>query len=249
MSRVEKGAAANAQMEAMRGEMLRTVRRGSGGRGKAGCALALLAALLAVAAFACWLVTATGLAAVPGFSAAYRAPAPDHAVAAGAPIEAVVNGLLGDALTARLREGRGTLQDRAIALTLPESAFTASLRQALARTDQSVIDPERAQAAVAGEALELFLPFKDNPRGSALVVRLSFAAKDGGLEPAVAGVRLGALALPDFLVEAAIQPAVRQSLAPFSQELNRYAALRAVTFVPGAVRLEADLTVDVLHLP
>lgn len=246
MSRIEKGADANGQLEAMRGEMMKTVRR-SGRRGAAGCAVAVLISLCVMFALSAWLVSATGLVIVPGFSRAYRPSAPDHAVEPGEAIEALVNRALGEQLTARLREGSGSLQDRRISLVIPEGSFTASLRQALESTDQAVFDPSSAQAAVALDALELFLPFKDNPQGSALRALVSFSAKDGRLVPSVSGVRLGSLPVPDALTQAALEPAVRESLAPFARELGRYAAVRAASFLPGALRLEAELTVEVLQ--
>lgn len=250
MARIEKEGEVKEQLESMRGEMLKTVRQaGRPRRPWLTCGIVLLLAFALVAFAAAWVLAATGLVNIPGVSsAAYEAPTPVHPVAPGEPLDVFVSRALNDTLSRRLAESGGLLDDRRITIDIPESSFTASIRAALSQTDQTVFDPGTAQAAVIPEGLELFLPFKDNPQGSALTLVLAFEAKEGVLDPVVRSVRVGALRLPAPLVQAAIVPAVQQSLAPFAQELGRYASVREVAYPSGFMRVEADLTVEVLQI-
>ncbi|OGL67130.1 hypothetical protein A2856_03620 [Candidatus Uhrbacteria bacterium RIFCSPHIGHO2_01_FULL_63_20] len=248
MSRVEKGEDMRKQFSSMRGEVLDTVRQGSrrGGRA-AGCLIALLVSIAILALGCAWLVAATGLVSVPAVSAfAYRAPAPAHLVEPGKPLDQEVGASVNALLTARLREGGGRIEERSFAIDIPESSFTASLRDGMANTDQSLFDPATAQAAVTEGGLELFLPLRDNPRESALAFTLRLEARDGTIVPTVSRVTLGSLPIPGFLANAAA-PAVHESLAPFARELSRYASVSAVRSQEGSVRVEGELTVEVIQ--
>ncbi|TAK03240.1 hypothetical protein EPO34_04185 [Patescibacteria group bacterium] len=249
MARIEKGGDVQEQLSQMHGEIMQTVRRRSG-RGRAiGCAVAGLAALLLALIAAGWVVAATGLAQVPLLTgAAYRVPQPAHAVIETEPIETYVSRALSDLLGTRLRQGNGTLSDRRFSLVIPEGTFTASLRDALGRTDQNLVDAGRSQAAVTPDGLELFLPLKDNRQGSALVLTLRLSAANGSLDAAVREVRVGSLAVPGPVTEAAFAPAVRQSLLPFTEAFGRYATLTGVSSEAGAIRFTGELSVSIIDV-
>ena len=248
MARVEKDEDVQTQLAQMHGEMMRTVRR-QGGGGKRIAAVVALVSMLCVALAAGWVVAATGLVRVPVLTGlAYHAPKASHEVRATEPIETLAARSLSDLLGTRLRQGGGKLEDRSFSLDIPEGAFTASLRDAIGRTDQKLVDSTRVQAAVVADGLELFMPFADNPQGSALLLTLRFSAVSGTLASTVSAVRVGSLPLPDPITQAALTPAVGQSLAPFAQALGRYATLRAVSYEPGAIRLTGELSVDIIDV-
>jgi len=250
MARVDKEGDLRRDMAEMKGEMLQTVRQsGRRPRFALGCGIVALVVLVLSLFAAAWAFAATGLANVPVLtSVAYHRPEPAHPVAATVTLDLFVSDFLNRVLTARLQQGGGTLNDRSISIDLPEGSFTASLRAALKSNAQTAIDPDRSQVAVDEQGLELYLPLADNPRGSAVTLRLRMETGQDGLTVRVSDLHVGSLPFPDFVTQAVLAPAVQSSFAGFAKELARYATITSVSYAPGAVTLKGDLTVEVLKL-
>lgn len=250
MARVEKEGDLRRDMAQMKGEMLQTVRQ-SGQRPRMwlGCLGAAAIVFLLLFGFAAWVLAATGLVNVPLLTAAaYHRPEPAHPSPPTVPLDAYVSNLLSRELTARLQAGGGTLQDRAITIQIPEGSFTASLRAALQANGQTAIDPVSSQVAVVADGLELYLPLANNPRGSAVVLRLRMDAGQDGLTVRVSDLTVGSLPIPDAITQAVLMPAIQQSFAGFAKELGRYAVITSVSYGQGAVTMSGELTPDVLKL-
>lgn len=250
MSRVDKEGDLRRDMAAMKGEMLQTVRQ-SGRRPKAwvGCLAIIVGAFLLCLGVAGWAVAATGLVRLPVFtSVSYHRPEPSHEVVATTPLDQYVSAVISRELTARLQAGGGTIKDRAISIDLPEGAFTASLRQAFRDNPQTAFDAKRVQVAVDGDGMEMYLPFSDNPAGSAVLLRLRVDAGQDGLTLRVSDLRVGSLPVPDLVTKATLMPAIQDSFAGFAKQLARYANISTVSYAQGKVTLMGELSDDALNL-
>jgi hypothetical protein len=248
MSRMDKEGDLRRDMAAMKGEMLQTVRQ-SGRRPRAwiGCLAIVVGGALVFFGAICWAVAATGLVPIPLFTAiAYHRPEPEHEVAATVPLDQDVSARLTSELTARLQAGGGTIKDRSISIPLSEGSFTASLRQAFADNIQTAFDGKRSQVAVDPDGLEMYLPLADNPRGTAVLLRLRVTAGQDGLSVRVSNLRIGSLPVPDLITQATVMPAIQQSFAGFVTQLSRYADITSVTYAPGTVTFSGTLAADVL---
>lgn len=230
MSRIDKAASSAEELEKVKGEIVNEVRRGTHGRGRGTCALALLALLLAGALWVAWGVASTGLVRVPvltGF--AYDAPAPASVVEPGVPLETFV--------AARLASSNGTF-------SIPDSTLTTFVRDTLATSGQTLFDDQRAQAAARGaRGIELYLPLRDNALGSAVVAHLRFGAKDGGLTVAVDDASVGSWKAWGFLREGVLVPALASALSTVNQTLaDAHVTVTGASEQTGLLVIQATLS-------
>ena len=181
-------------------------------RGKRSCALVLLVAVLLGAFWAAWAVASTGLVSVPVLTGlAYHKPEPSVSVEPGVPFEAF--------LSARLLEP-GKNPDDSFSLSIPESTLTASVRDALSSSGQTIFDDRKAQASVtAARGVELYLPLQGNARETAAVVRLRVSAKDGALVVSVEDASVGSWAVWGVIQSAILEPAVSAGLERANQSV------------------------------
>lgn len=240
MARVEKNEPLETQIEQAKTEMIQTVRAtGRRGRFALGCGLLFLLLVLGLAAFVAWELSATGLVRVPGFGAAYRVPAPLHAVTPGVPLETRVQADLTRLI--QERAASGSLANQRVELRLPEDAFTSSLRSLLENSGVQTFDTSRVQVAIgAGDRVELFLPLAGNEQKSALIMDLSVTLRDGALDLRILEVRIGSFVLPSFLVDSLFGAFLQTNLAQLNQEIGRYATFTDLRVEKGVMIITGE---------
>jgi hypothetical protein len=249
MPRVEKGQSAKSEIEELTSEVIREVRQIRKPRVRTLVSIASLGVLLIVCSWLLWLVASTGFVTVPGFTRfAYKELSPTREVTSGVPIQTHLSSELGTMITERLQAGGGTLSDASVSVSIPESAFTASLREGLRTDNNSLFDIERAQVAVIGDTgLEIFLPVAQSKLATAFKITIGLSSVDGNLKLEIPDAWLGGLHVPNWLTLTMLEPPLQHAVSLFQSELNRYASLREVTTRDGELIIAGDLTVEVLH--
>lgn len=219
------------------------------GHGSLNCCLFLLAILLVVSGAVVWLLAAAGLITVPVISSwAYKTPAPIHEVVSGTPLDVFLSEVFNDLLTERLQSGGGTIADRSVEVSLPESAITASFRDLVAEVNIAWFDFEKAQVAVDNGGLEVFLPLANSENNNAVILFLVPNTIDGQISIEDSQISLGSLTTPAWLSDTVLTPLLRQGLNPLNQLVGRYSAIEKVSPGEGELTVAGELTVEIMEI-
>ncbi len=228
MSRIEKNEDVSGQMKQMKGEVVKEIRKGKqGSRAGLTCAVIFLVILLGAISWVLWVLAATGLFAIPGFSAmAFSEPEPTRIVEPGASVETVLQEEFASVLTERFVAGGGVITDKSITIPLSERAMTASIRELIQEEGELSLRAEDAQVVVTEEGLELFVPY------------------DGAQKTAVSDVYLGKLKVPEWFKAAFITSTIEQKLPEINAGLAQYATLSDITYKEGLVEVSGTFEVE-----
>ncbi len=251
MARIEKGQPVQEQLGKMKQDMVSAVRRAARPRGKMLLGVVGLLVLVAMIFGGAWVVAATGLVSVPFLTPiAYHEPVPARIVTPGQSAQDVLAASFQALITERLQAGSGQMLDRAVSVTIPESALTASLRQGLEAAKYDFIDASRAQVSIDKDAgLEIFLPVAQNQERSAVRLRLLVSEKDGMLAADVTEASLGSLQMPRWLAAAIFNPPLAQGLVIFNQDILKFVTLKEIRTDVGSLVIDGDLSVQVMQVP
>lgn len=248
MTRVEKQTSVAQQLEGMKKEVVREVRQHNRKRRPLlTCSLLILLLIVSVCVWVGWLLAATGLVEVPLLtSLAYDAPKPIHPVEAGTPVEVFVEEQLKSEITSRLQSGSGELQDRSVSLVISEEAFTATLRSFVEESGIALLDGSETQLALDPNiGAELFVPLKNNPRASAVIVTMEVGVVDGDITITPTHLRVGSLELPRFVVTKLLNPLLQQEVVKLNDGLTGYADIDSVVGTAGEMTLTGRLSVEI----
>jgi hypothetical protein len=149
-------------------------------------------------------------------------------------------------LTARLQSGNGEIQNRAVALTLSEESFTASLRSLLEESGMAILDASGAQVVIDSKAgVELFVPFFDNPRDSAVTITLNVGVVDGNVSITPTHLAVGNLTVPRLVISTLVTPFLQQQLDKLHEILLGYATIDSVAVGEGELTLTGELSIEI----
>ncbi|MBM5789995.1 hypothetical protein FJZ23_02845 [Candidatus Parcubacteria bacterium] len=247
MSRIQKGTDTTAELQQIKGEVIKEIGAQNKGRPWLACFLVLLGFLIALGGTLAWAMAATGLVAIPGFSQfAYREPVPERVVLPGVPMETALDEQVTSALATRLQEGGGTLKDRAVVLSLDERSLTASLRTLLENSQNTTLDPASAQASIDPNAgITLFLPLARSPHKTALQISAIGRVEQGQLVFNLHDLRLGSLPVPDALTSFFLRPFLRGKIADANALLGSFVDIKEVEYGRGTVTVRGQFAVDI----
>ncbi len=247
MARIEKNASVEKKLQEVKGDVLREVKLRNRRRHPwLTCSLIALFLLASFFVWIVWLVAATGLVQIPLFTQlAYQSPEPVRSVEAGAPVEVLLQERFTTLLTQRLYEGEGTLENRAIELSIPEASLTASARTLLAQTDVPTIDPAQVQVVIdPSVGIELYAPVRESSLGTAVTVNFSLEATEGNVAITPTSVEIGSLGIPAFVLTGFFQPLIEQQLRGINEELSGYAQIDAIGITEGALMISGEIAVE-----
>jgi hypothetical protein len=210
----------------------------------------LLLLFAGVALWLSWIAAATGLVQTPILTdLAYEKPEPIHAVSAGVPVETYVHSFVTKEVVERVQAGRGELLDRSLVLTIPDNALTASARNFAQEAGELMFDLETSQVAVdSGVGFEIYLPVKDNPLETAVVVNVWSEVDRNALSVTITDVWVGNYHMPSWVVSLVADKYLHAMLFDLNQELSRYVAISSLYFEDGSVTLAGDLNIELLEL-
>lgn len=217
---------------------------------KLSCLGLFFLSLVLVAALIVWLLAAAGLITVPVVSGlVYKSPQPSRTIASGIPVETLLTERFNSLITERLQEGGGNLQDRAVTVTLPESALTTSLKTVLQTNNLNWLKSELAQVAInEKQGLEIYLPLANSSNNNAIILTAVLSSENKQLSLSEITVKIGCVTLPTWFSQGALVPLLQSGLVALNQELGRYAAIEAVDYQNGQVLLSGTLIVEILEL-
>lgn len=247
MARIEKDVPIKQELDAVKGDVLKAVKKGSkSGNPLVTCLVLVLGAFVLFLGWFVWSVASTGLVSIPLFSSlAYRIPEPSHVVEAGTPLETLMQTELASVLSQAVLEGRET---GSISIDIPESALTASIRGAVSDAAEEQFTASRVQVAVLEDrGLEVFLPLANNDNQSAFTFRVKIGVEEDGLHAELQDVRLGRFRLPDWMTNAFIQPIVDSAVSEMNAQLETYATVEDITYHDGFVTLKGLLDKDQVY--
>lgn len=247
MTRIEKNASVEEELQNIKGEVVREVKHRSRRLRKFfTCSAVILFLVASFVALISWIVAATGFVEIPIMTTlAYDLPVPLREVKSGVPVETIVKNTLTAELTKKLYAGGGELKDRSVNLELSESSITASLRSITENSGVSAIDASKLQVVVEpGVEIEFFAPIEGSPLGTSVVITLGIDAKNGLIDIEPRQVRVGSLEFPSFLLASVLQPLIRQELQSLNSMLTGYARVDSIGVESGVLIISGELSVE-----
>ncbi len=244
MSRVEK---TESVQDRVRDEVVLDIRDKKSKRNFwSNCFFLLLAFVVGCFLWIGWIVASTGLYYIPVLSSlAFHKPEPIRVVASGTPVEVLAESTFKSVLAERLQSGGGKLTDRSIALTIPESSLTATIRNTFQNSSMALIDSSGVQVAVLpNQQFELFIPLKNEMQKTAAIAHISLTANQGVMNLVLKDVSVGSFHAPQFLIASLVQSYVNAQLSSINQALGSYMRVDALTYKQGSVILSGDFTVQ-----
>ncbi|MFA4917549.1 MAG: hypothetical protein WC560_12885 [Syntrophales bacterium] len=254
MTRIEKNLGLEQKVDDLKKEMIEVekveVKARGGHRWKLGCGILFLAVFLVTIGFVTWILTASGVVTVPVVSTlVYKVPTPLHSVSTGVPLEAYVSEKFGSILTSRLQSGSGSINDRSIEISLPESSITTSFRTILTDNKIGFVDATTAQVAIdEKQGIEIFLPLVNSSNGNALRFFLKLGSKDSRLIIDNTQIKIGNLTVPSWLSNLLIELLMKQGLDSLNQEIGRYTSIEKIETISGALKIFGTLTVEIIKI-
>jgi len=233
VARVEKGNPTKEDFDSMKKDVVREVKKRSKRRHPViTCGIIALVFLLAIMLWALWSLAATGLFNIPIFtSLAYSVPEPTREVSIGAPLETHFE--------TQLSKG---FSSKSISLSLPEDAFTATLRTVIEQSAKEQFDVDSVQIAVLeDEGLEVFLPLANNKQESALKMILLVHEEDGRLVGEVSKTWIGSYRVPGWMVNLFIEPVVKTGISTMSKALELYATVEQIEYNDASVIITGQI--------
>jgi len=253
MTRVEKDSGLREEVTQLETEVAKVekteVREHGKGKWKlAGCGILFLIFLILVGA-AAWVAAASGLVTIPVLSSwAYHEPQSIHKSEVGPPADVYLSETFNSLLTQRLQAGSGSLTDRSMEISLPESSLTTSFRDLLVVNNLTQFDNEKVQVALDKEqGIELFLPLANQPNNNALRLLASLKVENSQVALSYVKISIGSLAVPEWLSNTVLKPFLAQGLDLLNQEINQYAKIENIQMLDGSLLLSGTLTVEVAN--
>lgn len=250
MARIEKREELHKEVKKMRGQVVNSVQRASGGRIFRNwfCCLIPAFVLIGLFVFGLWFAAATGLTFIPGFSPiAYKQPEPARTVTLGQNLEEVLGEDLSRQLTERVNAGRGSLDNSQFTIRISEEDLTSTLRSLLERSETKMVDASRSQAVLQDGVIEFYLPVKNNKQRTAFVFLAQLKIEEG-LQFDIDSSRLGNTSLPGFIPKRFIEPAVRRSLKDFEEEIGGTFNITNISIHDRFMNIIGDFNIDQLEI-
>ncbi len=248
MARIEKDAPVKQELESMKSEIVRNVKKGKKRPHPVlTCAVIALIAFLIFIFWLLWSVAATGLVSIPVLSSiAYQVPEPTRQVIPGETIDSYLQSQINQN-TLTLTGSRG--EKPTISFQIPEESLTATLQSVVSESASQQFIPDRVQVAVQeGQGLEVFLPLADNDNDSAITMLLVVSTGDSGLMSELEWVRLGSYTMPRWMSNLFVEPIVRAGLLEMNRTLDTYVQIEAIEYKNRMLQLESRLTQDILNM-
>lgn len=236
------------EFDAMKGEVVKEIRKTSDGRGRLTCSLVFLALVLGIVGWFAWTIASTGLFSVPMLSrVAYEEPHPIRDVKPGTPVETVVAEQLQTTLTRRLQQGNGTLTDTSVTLTLDEKSFTSSLQSSLESQEfDAIFESSKSQIVIEEDGtIELFFPFKDRSNKTAMVATMRLQMVDGVLGVETTKVKIGSYTFPNILIEFFNDIAIKPQLETFNKGLGQAHKITSIRYEEGTIVVDGVFEVEI----
>jgi ABC-type multidrug transport system fused ATPase/permease subunit len=252
MARIEKGTPMKQEMDAMKSDVVKAVKKGTRTRHPIrGCAILLIIGMLLVVFWIVWSLAATGLFSVPVISSlAYRVPEPTRMVLPGIPVETVMQDSLSAQMATRASAGNDLSEAANIQFSLSEGSLTATLQSVMKEAANSQLLPQQAQVAVIeGEGLEVFLPLANNEKESAVTLLLALQANEGEVIADVRSVHVGSFRLPSWMRVSFIEPLIDSGLREMNDRLASYAQIDSIEPKPGALSITGILLEHAVDFP
>lgn len=252
MARIEKEVAMKDELDAMKKDVVKAVKKGTkSSHPIRSCALLLAIVVFVLGFWFLWSLASTGLVSVPLVSSlAYSVPEPSRTVDPGAPVEDVVETQLASQIEAYGNGGANLSEPLPLSFSVPESALTATLRTAVSDSSSTQIAAERAQVAVVkGEGLEVFLPLANNAKESAITMMLSLQSVDGEVVTSVSSVYIGSYHLPAWLRRSFVDPLVDSGWREMGSRLSSYAVIQSITLQDGSLDVSGTLLEHAIDFP
>ena len=222
------------------------------GRGKLklGCFGLVLLVILFLLGGSTWCLAASGLVTVPVVSnLAYEPPQSLHQVEAGSPLDVYVTEFFSSLITDRLQSGAGTLADRSLDLSLPESSITASLRTLAQENSIDWIKAEEIQVAIEKESgVEIFIPLANQENNNAVRLLFEPGVDQGLLVLNQVKVSVGSFTFPSRLTNLMVKPLSEQGLNSLNQLIGRYALIKEIQVFDSSLEISGDLAVEIMKL-
>lgn len=236
------------ELNQLKGEVIKEIATTRPKNRLANCSLLLFLVILCLVGFGVWSAAATGLLDVPLASRfAYHKPQPDRLVKPGVPLETLLEEQVKTTLTKRVYEGKWTLEDRTISVTIPETSLTSSLRTLIETGRSGLVDSRGAQVMVNEDGtFVFFLPVADSAKNTAVQLRMSIVLeKEGMIRLIPYQFTVGSFVIPKALTTFFLQPFIQSQLPQLNQALQTLITLTAVTYQQGAVTLNGLINVEV----
>lgn len=247
MSRIEKGKGVGEEFQQMKGEVIKEIASSKGGHPRLTCSLIFLLVLMGFFCLIAWMIAATGLIRVPGFSSlAYQTPQPERLVSSGVPLEQVVNNQVKTTLMQRLQAGKGKLEDRSVDFRVTEESLTSSLRTLLEKSGDQTFKTSTVQVTVNPDTgFTFFLPLQNSDSHTAIQISIVAHVTDGTIELLPNFFSIGSLPISSSLIAFFLQPFLQTKLADLNQTVGSYVKLNAITYAQGQVNVTGTFAVEI----
>ena len=252
MSRVEKQASLETQIQEVKKDVVQEVKRRKKFRKPwFACSLIFLVIILIGISYLAWMVASTGLVSIPFFTSfAYTQPFPLREVTPGVPVETVLREHVVSSVAKRFREGGRLLpvSNQTMEVVLSEASLTASIRSKLEESPLEGLEVSALQVNLEpNTGVEIFLPVEQSDLHTAVILFFDVVAKDGALALIPQKVFVGQFLVPDFLVKTFLTPMLEQRLVQLNQLITGFGDISSVDISSGELLIKGTVSLERLR--
>ncbi len=254
MSRIEKQASLEKQIQDVKGDVVQEMKQQTKPHKRwLTCLIIFLVLFLVGLSSLAWLIASTGLVSVPVFTRfAYSQPVPLREVAPGIPVETVLREQIATSFVQRFREGGRFLPspNQTLEVRLSEASLTASVRSKLEEASLEGLEISALQVILEPDSgVEVFIPVQDSHLQTAVIFFFDVMAKDGAIAVIPKDVFVGNLRVPSFLVKTFLTPLLKQRLAQLNELIVGYGKISSLDISSGELLIQGTVSVEVPRPP